>query len=1724
MKMTNAYTRAVVWTLVCGQLTLAMQAMPVAADASHVAQMERYKWRTFGATSAAVPTALVPPPMQAALSVPRPVRPRRRITPNRTVPAVRPVPTSPVFSAVPTDQEIFRARIFGEPLVPVASTSPEENQALVRAISDYLHPIRPIGIAPFEEFLRDQPNSAWTPSLLANLGQVYLGSGRPSKALDAWERAWQATRNDTAPLSRAVADFAIGNWFQLSTNMGRTNAIENRLAELGDREVGGSAGAKIQAAREGLWVLKEQHELATGSGPAAINTILATRANGSYVSPSALVDFHAMPEGASLNEIQELANRVGLRLQAAVRTGDADIPVPAIMHLKLDHFSAIVQEAEGRYLVRDLIVGGSVWVTREALLQESSGYFLIPTGPLKEGWRPVTPSDAEHVIGHCAPGYPDDEDPCPGPPAGPPSCPGGPSGPSGGPPPSGSPPPPSLGMPGYNFMANRASLRIIDTPIGYAPPKGPRPMFTLTYVHREALQPQIFSFWNAGPKWTFDWLSYVIDNPGSASAAKRVYLRGGGDEQYSGADTIGVATSPHWRSAAVLVRTSSSPITYERRLRDGGVEVFGQSDGASAGARRIFLTQIIDSMGQSLTFTYDSSLRMAAVTDALGQVTTIDYELSSDPLKVTSVTDPFGRSAQLTYDSTGELVTITDEIGMTSSFTYGPGDFIAAMTTPYGITAFRHEPSASTSASYRMIEATDPLGATERLEFHWTRTDISSSESSSVVPTGFGGYNANLNKYNTFYWDKRAWSLYPGDISKATVTHWLITPQSDPFAYHGASSSVPHSIKKPLENRVWYAYKGQSSGSEATVGTWTRPAKTARVLDDSSSQVWQATYNDHGMITSETDPLGRQTSYTYDSNDIDLVGIHQTTGSLNDSLVSYADYTSTHQPETMIDGAGETSTFTYNAAGQMTTSTNPKNETTTYSYDTDGYLMSVTGPVTGATTAYTYDDYGRIATVTDSDGYVVTTEYDNLDRPTTTTYPDDTTEQITYERLDAVMHRDREGRITRTFFDALGRIVSVRDPLGRTVIQQWCSCGSLEKIIDPKGQATSWERDVQNRVTREIRADGTTDTEYSYETTSSRLHTITDPANQSTVYAYSLDDRVLEITFADEVIDTPDVSFTYDTNYSRLTSMEDGTGTTGYSYVPPGEDGAGQLASIDGPLTNDTLEYLYDELGRMTSQLIDAYGIASRTYDPLGRLTQEINELGTFAFQYDALSSRLAQVTYPNGQTSAYSYLDNSGDRRLQTIHHQTSLSATLAKFDYAYRPGGTISWWRQQSGSSAVAWQYDYDNADQLIRAVKETDDIAPAVLKRYGYAYDLAGNRSAEEIDNLVIGANYNSLNQVTTQQPGGTIRVAGLVNEAATVKIQNQQAQVAADNSFQGTIVVPSGTTTFSVVATDANNNVTSQEYELDNTGSTKTFSYSPNGNLASDGTRDFEWDARNELASVENGTSRVEFSYDGLRRRTRAVTKESGVVTNETRFVWCGMRICEERGSDGITVVRRVFDFGEQVSGAATFFGPDHLGNITEITNVSEAVTARYSFDPWGRREVAAGTDSTHHGFTGHYLDDLSGTWLAPFRVYDPDLGMWLSEDPLKMVDGVNLHEYVRNDPVRWFDPSGLCLYIGPPCKKTFHSDTFAACMLHHAPAALVAFAICARAGVRFGPWGTAACGALAGIGWGSLCTLCATHCDTPNMPSCALDPNVDLVPPLPPNVGPPPPTWTPPTVR
>lgn len=112
------------------------------------------------------------------------------------------------------------------------------------------------------------------------------------------------------------------------------------------------------------------------------------------------------------------------------------------------------------------------------------------------------------------------------------------------------------------------------------------------------------------------------------------------------------------------------------------------------------------------------------------------------------------------------------------------------------------------------IEATDPVGGTERLEFQF---DSALNATETSVPTGFSAFNTNLDHYVTLYWDKRAMAEDPGDADAARQIHWLLST-SGIVGAHTTSASIPHSIKRPREGRLWYRYPGQTEQSATSVG------------------------------------------------------------------------------------------------------------------------------------------------------------------------------------------------------------------------------------------------------------------------------------------------------------------------------------------------------------------------------------------------------------------------------------------------------------------------------------------------------------------------------------------------------------------------------------------------------------------------------------------------------------------------------------------------------------------------------------------------------------------------------------------------------------------------------------------------------------------------------------------------------------------------------------------
>jgi len=113
-------------------------------------------------------------------------------------------------------------------------------------------------------------------------------------------------------------------------------------------------------------------------------------------------------------------------------------------------------------------------------------------------------------------------------------------------------------------------------------------------------------------------------------------------------------------------------------------------------------------------------------------------------------------------------------------------------------------------------------------------------------------------------------------------------------------------------------------------------------------------------------------------------------------------------------------------------------------------------------------------------------------------------------------------------------------------------------------------------------------------------------------------------------------------------------------------------------------------------------------------------------------------------------------------------------------------------------------------------------------------------------------------------------------------------------------------------------------------------------------------------------------------------------------------------------------------------PDHLGSVAVVTDGAGAVVQRLSYDAWGRRrrpngtEVYAGTNlaaPTSRGYTNHeHIDDI-GLINMNARLYDPEIGRFLSPDSIVpnvfRSQSLNRYSYVYNNPVTYTDPTGHC---------------------------------------------------------------------------------------------------------
>ncbi len=196
------------------------------------------------------------------------------------------------------------------------------------------------------------------------------------------------------------------------------------------------------------------------------------------------------------------------------------------------------------------------------------------------------------------------------------------------------------------------------------------------------------------------------------------------------------------------------------------------------------------------------------------------------------------------------------------------------------------------------------------------------------------------------------------------------------------------------------------------------------------------------------------------------------------------------------------------------------------------------------------------------------------------------------------------------------------------------------------------------------------------------------------------------------------------------------------------------------------------------------------------------------------------------------------------------------------------------------------------------------------------------------------------------------------------------------------------------------------------------YDLNGNMTSDGSHSYTWDARNQLSKIDSGTT-ASFGYDPFGRRYN-----KNILSTNTNFLYDGANAVQEVVGGTNTAnsmmggIDEVFQRTDAL-GARSFLG-DALGSTVALTDSTGAVQTSYTFDPFGNTTTSGAANSNTFAYTGRELDAGNlNLYFYRARYYNPALQRFISEDPIGFLGGdFNLYGYVGNSPTSANDPLGL----------------------------------------------------------------------------------------------------------
>lgn len=750
-----------------------------------------------------------------------------------------------------------------------------------------------------------------------------------------------------------------------------------------------------------------------------------------------------------------------------------------------------------------------------------------------------------------------------------------------------------------------------------------------------------------------------------------------------------------------LYQADGATVTFIYHIKSEIAETIGSQDTLRHTAGDFIVTfpsQIDD------TF-FDESLdfgKLKSVADREGNVTTLSY---GEHERLETITDPAARKIKLFYNLEGLVERAEDPMGHAAKYTY-EGENLASVTLPgeasprwrfkydskHELTEMLDGRGGKTINEYSgglVIAQTDPAKHTLRFEYEPFQTKITNESTGSITDERFTSNDE------------------PSAITRGYGTA-LATTQSFTYNEGGYVTSETNGDNKTTK----YGYDGEDN-------------RTSMVDPDTNETKW--TYDSTHDVLTTTTPDGETTTIKRESDGSPETISRPTPGGTQTTSYKYdahGDLTSVENP------LKETWKYGYDAAGDRTSEVDPENNERTWKYNEDSQEESTVSPrghATGAkessfTTTIERDLQGRPIKITDPLGHETKYTYDGDGNLETETDPEGDKTTYTYNSDNQpIKVQEPNGTLTETEYDGAGQVVSQTDGNKHTTKYTRNLLEEITEVTDPLGRTTGKEYDKAGDLT-----------------------SLTDAAKRTTTYKYDPDNRLLEVGYSDGK--TPTVKYEYNGDGDRA-KMIDGTGESTYTY-----DKLDRLTETkDGH--GDTTGYEYN-LGDQQTKIVYPNGKAvTHAYDNDGRLKSVTDWLEhTTKFGYNP-DSELASTTFPSGTTDEDTYAYNDSDAMTETAMKKGA--ETLASLVYARDNDERITKITTKGLPGEAKPAFTYDENSRLTKGTGTNYGYDPVnnvtSIEKDSYTYNAADELEKSALKKATIATYaYNEIGQRTKTTP--------------------------------------------------------------------------------------------------------------------------------------------------------------------------------------------------------------------------------------------------------------------------------------------------------------------------------------------------------------------------------------